>query len=234
MLFFPKRRTKGLIRMNFINPEQSAAKEAAKLIEEIENLPSRKFSSFDKHSTLAVFVDIINGFIKEGAMASSRIADIIEPSAELLKKCNEAGIICAAFADCHSKSAAEFMSFPPHCIVNTSESEIVDELKNAGTYTLIPKNSTNGFHEEKFRALIECHPAIDTFIVAGDCTDICVLQFCLSLKTYFTAQDKPATIVIPVNCTETYDAPYHSSDFANLAAYKLMKDSGITFVKCIE
>lgn len=213
------------------DPQANIAEETGKLIAEIEALPAAEFSSLDKNKTLAVFVDIINGFINEGAMSCPRVGDIIPPNAVLMKKCAESGMLAAAFADCHKKDAAEFMSFPPHCIENTSESEIVSELKDIGKYVLIPKNSTNGFHEEKFRDLLECHPEIDTFIVTGDCTDICVLQFCLALKTYFTQNNRIVKIIVPINCVETYDAPYHGSDFANLAAYKLMKDSGITFVK---
>lgn len=205
--------------------------DAKAMIDEISALPSAELASFGADNVMAVFVDIINGFIKEGAMSSERVGDIIPANVKLLEKCKQQNIFTVAFADCHSENAAEFLSFPPHCIVNTSESEIVDELKAAGGYVLIPKNSTNGFHEEKFRQLIEAHPEKDTFIVTGDCTDICVLQFCLALKTYFTMKDKSVKIVIPVSCVETYDAPYHSSDLTNLAAYKLMKDSGVTFVK---
>ena len=204
--------------------------EAEKLFEEIKNLEPISISKLDSKSCMAVFVDIINGFINEGAMASERVGDIIPSNVKLLRLCKENNIITAAFADCHDKCAAEFASFPPHCIKGTSESEIVSELKDEGGYILIPKNSTNGFNEQKFRDLLECHPKTDTFIVTGDCTDICVMQFCLALKTYFTAADRQVKIIVPISCVETYDAPFHSSDFANLAAYKLMKDSGIVFV----
>lgn len=215
-------------------PMERITAEAEGMLKEIEALEPVCISNLDSGSTMAVFVDIINGFINEGAMASDRVGDIIPENARLLRICNERGILTAAFADCHEKNAAEFASFPPHCVKGTHESEIVDELKEEGGYILIPKNSTNGFNEQKFRDLIECHPEITTFIVTGDCTDICVLQFCLGLKTYFTAQDRLVKIIVPLSCVETYDAPFHSSDFANLAAYKLLKDSGINFVSGIE
>lgn len=214
-------------------PIERITAEAEGMIKEIGSLEPVSLSKLDSRSIMAVFVDIINGFINEGAMASERVGDIILPNAKLLKLCNEKKILTAAFADCHEKNAAEFASFPTHCVKGTRESQLVDELKEQGGYILIPKNSTNGFNEQKFKDLIECHPEIDTFIVTGDCTDICVLQFCLGLKTFFTAQDKQVKIIVPVSCVETYDAPYHSSDFANLAAYKLLKDSGITFVSDI-
>lgn len=208
--------------------------EAESIKKQIEDLPVLSISDLDSKKTMGVFVDIINGFINEGAMAAQRIGDIIPHNARLAQKLDNAGIFSVAFADCHKENAAEFASFPPHCIEGTRESLVVDELQAAGNYILIPKNSTNGFHEEKFREILSERPETDTFIVTGDCTDICVMQFCLALKTYFTMNDKNVRIIIPVSCTETYDAPYHSSDFANIAAVKLMSDSGISFVSDVE
>lgn len=215
------------------NANERIINEAAGLMQSISELPVYKLSAADRKKTMAVFVDIINGFITGGAMACSRVGDIIPANVRLMKQCTKSDILTVAFTDCHSKDAVEFMSFPPHCIEGTSEAMIVPELAEAGSYILIPKNSTNGFHEKKFRDLLECHPELDCFIVTGDCTDICVMQLCLTLKTYFTMMNKAVKIIIPINCVETYDAPYHSSDFANLAAYKLLSDSGITFVSSI-
>ncbi|MCH5193952.1 MAG: cysteine hydrolase [Oscillospiraceae bacterium] len=218
--------------MRKFTPEtpDNCKKTASSLIEEINALPSLSISELDPKKSLLVIVDIVNGFVREGAMASPLVEDIIPPVVSLMEKCGTKKIPSVAFADCHAADCAEFSSFPPHCIKNTSESEIVDEIKKAGGYTLIEKNSTNGFHEDLFIDYLEGKPGIDTFIVTGDCTDICVLQFCLTLKTRYTAQNKNIDIIIPVNCVETYDAPWHDADFMNIAAYKLMKDSGIKFV----
>lgn len=212
----------------------SAAAYAAELANEINSLDSVKLSDLDSTKTILAVVDIINGFIREGAMHSEMIESIIEPSAKLLAECNKAGIASVAFADCHGKNCAEFEAFPEHCVKGTSESEIVDELKAVGGYTLIEKNSTNGCHEEAFAKFLDEHKTADTFIVCGDCTDICVMQFCLSLKTLFNKENKPLQIIVPINAVETYDAPYHNAAFANLAAYKLMKDCGVRFVSAVE
>ncbi len=186
-------------------------------------------SSLDPAKTEMIVVDIVNGFVRQGAMASPLVEDIIPPTASLMDKCSEKHIPIVALADCHSESCAEFSAFPPHCIENTAESELVDEIKAKGGYLLIKKNSTNGFHEDKLREHLHSSPA-NTFIVTGDCTDICVLQLCLSVKTYFTQKNEACRIIIPINCVETYDAPYHDADLMNIAAYKIMKDSGIEFV----
>lgn len=212
---------------------ENCKKAVLAVIEEIDSLPSLSISEADPEKTLLVIVDVVNGFVREGAMASPLVEDIIPPIVSLMEKCAQKKIPSVAFADCHGEDCAEFSSFPPHCIKNTSESEIVDEIKKAGGYTLIEKNSTNGFHEASFIDYLNEHPSVDTFIVTGDCTDICVMQFCLTLKTRYTAQNKNIDIIIPVNCVETYDAPWHDADFTNIAAYKLMKDSGIKFVSGI-
>lgn len=204
------------------------------IIDEIKSLPSMSVSDFAPEKTALIVVDVINGFIREGAMASSAIESIVPEVAKLMDICNKKEIPVVAFADCHKEDCSEFASFPPHCIENTTESELVDELKKVGGYFLMKKNSTNGFHEKIFKQCLIQNPTTNTFIVVGDCTDICVLQFCLTLKTWYTQQNRNVDIIIPVNAIETYDAPGHDADFMNIAAYKLMRDSGIKFVKEIK
>ena len=204
------------------------------LINEINGLPTMSLSDFAPEKTALIVVDVVNGFIREGAMASPLVEGIIPEVAKLMTMCNKAEIPVVAFADCHKEDCSEFASFPPHCIENTSESELVDELKKVGGYFLMKKNSTNGFHEKIFKQCLIQNPTTNTFIVVGDCTDICVMQFCLTLKTWYTQQNRNIDIYIPVNAAETYDAPNHDADFMNIAAYKLMKDSGIKFVKEIK
>ncbi len=203
------------------------------LIAEIRSLPQADISEFVPEKTALIIVDVVNGFIREGAMASPIIEGIVPNVAGLAEACKGRGIPIAALADCHKENCAEFASFPPHCIENTSESELVDELKDKDCF-IIKKNSTNGFHEKEFMHALVANPAVNTFIVVGDCTDICVLQLCLTLKTWFTQQNRQSEIIIPVNCVETYDSPDHNADFMNIAAYKLMKDSGIKFVSEIK
>lgn len=208
---------------------EGAKKELSQSAEALSVLGPLPFDNYESNRTVFVMVDIVNGFINEGAMAAPNIKGIIPPVCELLKRCNEKGIPSIAFADCHSEGCAEFKDFPIHCLKGSSESEIVDEIKKIGGYTIIPKNSTNGFHEEAFKKFLSEHGTADTFIVTGDCTDICVMQFCLSLKTYFTGNNRECRIVIPLNCVDTYDAPGHNSSFENLAAVKVMITNGITF-----
>ncbi len=203
------------------------------LIAEIRALPQMDVSELIPEKTALIIVDVVNGFIREGAMASPLIEDIVPNAAGLAEECKRRGIPVAALADCHKENCAEFASFPPHCIENTRESELVDELRDKDCF-IIKKNSTNGFHEKEFMHALVSNPTVTSFVVVGDCTDICVMQLCLTLKTWFTAQNRQSEIIVPVNCVETYDSPDHNADFMNIAAYKLMKDSGIKFVSEIK
>lgn len=215
--------------MQKITEKEACMKALEEIIAEMEALPRMSMSEIPAGDTALVIVDAVNGFIREGAMSSPRIECIVPNIVILMKKCKARDIPIAAFADCHGEDCAEFASFPPHCIKGTSESELVDEIKAEGGYRLIEKNSTNGFHEKAFRDWLEAG-GVSRFIVTGDCTDICVLQFCLSLKTYFTRNDLPSEIIIPLNCVETYDAPGHNAPLMDAAAYKILKDSGVKFV----
>jgi len=187
-------------------------------------------SELEPDKTLLVIVDMINGFVNEGVLASPRIRKIIPSVSEIISKCHEKNIGIIAFADCHTENSAEFESFPVHCIKDTPESELIDEIKNEVS-TVIFKNSTNGFHAPEFQKFISENPQIENFIVCGDCTDICVHNFCITLKTYFNQIDKKSRIIVPLNAVETYDGGIHNADFMNLSALMIMKTNGIELAK---
>ena len=124
---------------------------------------------------LLFIVDMVNGFVKEGSMHDAKIMDIVEV---IQKEC-ETHKDRLFIADTHEKEAMEFRSFPPHCIKGTSESEIIDELKPY-VKEVLEKNSTNTFHVLN-KAILKDY---DSFKIVGCCSDICVMQLALSLKTY--------------------------------------------------
>ncbi len=80
------------------NAVSSAAAYVNELADGINSLTAAKLSDFDKDKTVLALVDIINGFIREGAMHSDSIESIIGPSAKLLSECKNAGIAAFAFA----------------------------------------------------------------------------------------------------------------------------------------
>ena len=108
------------------NTYENCGKAVRGIAEEIQGAASMSISELDPEKTGLIIVDVVNGFVRQGAMASPLVEDIIPPIVSLMGKCRNRGIPVTAFADCHSESCAEFSSFPPHCIENTAESELVD------------------------------------------------------------------------------------------------------------
>jgi nicotinamidase-related amidase len=78
-------------------------------------------------------------------LSSPRVNELIPNILRLGRLCEKAGASAVVFGDCHTKDSPEFESYPRHCIKGTSESEIVDELKELKNYTFIAKNSTLDF-----------------------------------------------------------------------------------------
>lgn len=163
-------------------------------------------------------VDMINGFVKEGAMHDEKIMNIVPDIIQLCNKHEHRIFI----QDMHEKDAIEFKSFPTHCLKDTSESAIIDELKPYVKET-IHKNSTNTFHALDKKILEE----YDSFVICGCCSDICVMQFALSLKTYLNHMNMDKQVHVPRNCIATYDALNHPANDYHKMALNMMAQSGI-------
>lgn len=200
----------------------------------LDQLSALEFNDLNNESTLLVIVDMVNGFTREGALKSSRVEEIIPEIARLSRKCDVLGIKKLAFADCHTNASPEFNAYPVHCLADSSQGEIVDEIREIGGYTLIPKNSTNGFLEEVFQKWLMNHSYIDTFIITGDCTDICIQQLAITLKTWFNMYNKQVRIIVPMNAVDTYDLELHDGDLMHVMALYNMMINGIEIVKSIK
>ncbi len=190
-------------------------------------------SAFKEDSTALVVVDMINGFAVSGALCSANTASIVPQVEQLMQACRRKGIPMVFFADSHSKDSPEFQSYPVHCLAGEEESRPVEVLEQVGGYTLIPKASTNGFLEPAFQQWLKEHPKVDQFIITGCCTDICVQQFALTVKTDFNRRCLPSRVVVPAELTATYDASGHPAALTELASYHNMATSGVEIVSHI-
>ena len=130
---------------------KAVSKNIGDIYDVIKALPELPLSQLVVDNAALIIVDMINGFTKEGALASPNALAINETIAQLAKACEENGIPVAALADTHGTSSPEFGAFPVHCMAGTSESEITSEIASSCKAERIEKNSTNGFHEAAFR-----------------------------------------------------------------------------------
>jgi len=156
-------------------------------------------------------VDVTNGFCYQGPLASPRVAGIVEPIVALFKRAHELGVRHFILPhDAHDPEAVEFGSYPPHCVRDSSQSEAVPEFKDLpffDFFVTMPKNSIDSALGTDLDPWLEDHPEVDTFIVVGDCTDLCTYQLAMHLRLRANAFNRQARVILPEDCVDTYDLP---------------------------
>ena len=205
----------------------SAAGALEAIYEKLAHLPAVSLDSLEPQRTVLFVVDMVEGFAVSGAMSSPRVGDLISPIAGMVRRCAGRGIPAVAFADTHTADSLELASYPPHCLRGTAESRVCAEIAEAGKLTLIEKNSTNGMAEPAFQQWMANNGDKDTYIVVGDCTDICVYQFAVAAKTWHNARNRPLRVIVPLDLVDTYDAPGHDAALANACSLYSLMQNGI-------
>ncbi|MBI4551228.1 MAG: cysteine hydrolase [Candidatus Latescibacteria bacterium] len=168
-----------------------------------------------------IIVDMLNGFCKEGALASPRLDSVTPHIVQLLDREQARGSPLIFLVDTHEPDDAEFQMFPPHCVRGTRENNIIDELKpftQRPNATVIPKSRYSGFYRTDLESVLE-QQRPERVIVCGVCTDICVLHTVADLRN----RNYPVDVVR--SCVETYDLPPdHPADRMNEFALTHMRD----------
>ena len=88
------------------------------------------------------------------------------------------GLSIAAVTESHEPGAEEFCSYPIHRSEGTPKLELAEKLRKLPE-TLLRKNSTDALF---VLGMTEPLSGVETVMVTGCCTDICILQFILTLK----------------------------------------------------
>ena len=118
----------------------------------------------------------------------------------------------------------EFKNFPPHCIMGTEEIFVIDELHSflkEGNY--ISKNRFSGVFNTPLDELLEDCKA-KNIIVVGVCTDICILHTVVDLIM------RDYRVIVPKDCVETFNAPFHEANEINKWALRHMELIGAIIV----
>lgn len=204
----------------------------------MENLEFIKLDNVEEKiyindKSILFIVDMNNGFAKYGALSSDRVKRIIPNIVKNIKIFNKVNNPIIAFTDSHKENSLEFKSYPAHCLENSYESELVDEIKEFKDIIIIEKSSTNGFLEEESKKYIDdfINKGYKSCIVCGCITDVCVKQFVQTLKAYFNVKNKDIDVIVPIDSVDTYDSPEHNAEIINLFSFYEMKNSGIRIVK---
>lgn len=190
------------------------------------------WSPGDRPSGL-VIVDAVVGFCTVGAgplapaAPNAQITRMIDEIDRLAKRYVTAARPILAFLDTHEPGKAE-PPFPPHCLRGSGHENLVDELTWLETEplaTMIRKDCINGF----VGAIEAAHPGhgvthnrvadwialhrLESIVVTGICTDICVLDFVvtvLSARNHGLLPTLREVVVLEPGCA-TYDLPLEAA-----------------------
>lgn len=179
-----------------------------------------------------VIVDEVNGFATVGAgnlappAPNAQVSCMVAETTRLARAFDEAGRPILAFLDTHETDKPE-PPYPPHCVKGTGEENLVPDLlwlEDAAAATLIRKDCINGFvgaiGPDGRNGVVEWVNAHDlqALLVVGICTDICVMDFVLTLLSARNHGMMPTLVDIAVHepgCA-TYDMPLETASSLGL------------------
>jgi len=187
-----------------------------------------------------VVVDVINGFCAIGAGSLAprehdpQIARMVEETDRLARRFAQEKRAIMVFVDTHAPGKPE-PPYPLHCEAGSGEDELVPELtwlEDCNCATLLRKDCIDGFvggieasfiggghgqHHNKVVDWVNNH-RLESLIAVGICTDICVMDFVLTLLSARNHGLMPtlADIVVYEPATATYDLPLAATTQAGL------------------
>lgn len=189
-----------------------------------------------------VIVDEVNGFCAVGGgnlappSPDAQVTRMIDETNRLAKRFAEAKSPILAFLDTHDPGKAE-PPYPSHCERGTGEENLVPELgwlEGCGAATLMRKDCINGFvggieathggscqgqSHNKVVDWVNSH-RLSGVLTVGICTDICVMDFVLTLLSARNHGLMPTLkdIVVYEPATATYDLPLAATEELGLPA----------------
>jgi nicotinamidase-related amidase len=192
-------------------------------------------------------VDLIQGFCTIGPLASPRVDSIVQPAVDLMQRAWDSGVRHLVLSqDTHEPDAVEFGAWPPHCVRDTPESQTVEAITALPFYSqavTIRKNSIATGLDSEMEDWLLTHPEVDTFVVVGDCTDLCVYQMAMHLRLDANARQIERRVIVPENAVQTYDLPVeaaqaggifpHPGDFLHKVFLYHMALNGIEVIRSI-
>lgn len=191
-------------------------------------------------------VDVTRGFCSEGPLASERVGGIVQPIVRIFRQAYDLGVRHFLLPqDTHTKDAVEFGSYPPHCKAGTDESVTVPELLDlpfSVLYRIMAKNSISSDIDTELGPWLDDHPEVTTFVVTGDCTDLCVYQLAMYLRLRANARNlRGVRVIVPLAAVDTFDIPVevareigampHHGDLLHLVFAYGMAANGVELVR---
>lgn len=187
-----------------------------------------------KQFTKALFiVDMNEGFVNFGAMHNKEYNELVPEQKKLIEKFRREEQLVNFIMEGHLEDAVEFLLYPGHCIAGTKETELIPDFKEEETKentNIYYKNSINGGLNLDLHIDLEELRDLKEIVIAGVCTDLCVLDFAKTLARLMDEVNKNVHIFVVASAVSTFDAPGHNREEETKYAFEVMRKSGIEIV----
>ncbi len=181
-----------------------------------------------------VIVDEVNGFATVGAgylappVENPQVTRMVAETDRLARSFSAQGRPIFAFLDTHVPGKPE-PPYPPHCEAGTGEENLVPRLawlEGDPNTTLVRKDCINGFvgaiAPDGTNRIVEWvnRNRLDSMLVVGICTDICVMDFVLTMLSARNHDLMPSVkdILVYEGGCSTYDLPRATAEKLGLGA----------------
>lgn len=178
---------------------------------------------------LLITIDMVNGFIKKGALAAPSIMRIVKRQQELLEDFEQKEDTANVFVrDVHTEDSVEFKTYGKHCVRGSGEELVIPELEkwHQGAFDF-EKNSTDFFLAPGVLSFFEGLPNLKVVKYQGCLSEICVKNAAITLKNYFDQVNRDIEVGVYEDAIDTYDAPGHNADEVTKLALKDMEANGV-------
>lgn len=192
-----------------------------------------------------ISVDVTKGFCSEGPLASERVGGIVPGVVHVFQRAHDVGVRHFLLPqDTHSHDAVEFEVYPAHCRVGSPQSETVTALTDlpfSDLFYVMEKDTISSNIDTELGPWLDDHPEVTTYLVVGDCTDLCVHQLATYLRLRANARKiRAARVIVPINAVDTFHTPVdvaeeigampHHADLLHLIFLYNMAENGVEIV----
>ena len=186
-----------------------------------------------KARELLIDIDMVNGFLKEGALAAPSIMRIVPRQKELIEEALESEDTGVVFVkDSHSFRATEFKRYLEHCMAYSKEAELIDELKDYEKHARVYyKNSTNLIFAPGIMHDLLILNDLEEVKLMGCLSEVCVQNGAIGLRTFFDQHNRNVDVCVYSDAIDTFDAPDHEAEKVTEQALEDMTRNGIKVLR---
>lgn len=224
--------------------QRSAFNQILEDVREMKKLAEAKNVNQEQFRKALFIVDMNNGFVNFGDMHNSDYNSLVPEQQKLIAKFRKEKELVNFILEGHDIDAAEFLLYPPHCILNTEEAEVIPEYtleqQSANTKTYY-KNSINGALNLDLQIDLEDLKDLKELVICGVCTDLCVFDFARTIARYMMEINRCVQIFVVKSAISTFDAPItdenpkgHNKEIEEEYAYHMLDAAGIHVVENFE